>query len=66
MAKFEYTSKFDIGETVYSIEGDKGKIIDITHFAKLGIIKYNVIYGRRPDDDIWQFAIELSREKKFS
>ncbi len=66
MANFQYNSKFDIGEIVYSIEGDKGKIIDVTHFAKLGIIKYNVVYGRRPEDDIWQLAIELSREKIIS
>lgn len=66
MAKFDYQTRYDIGETVYSIDGDKGKIIDVTHFAKSGTIKYNVIYGRMAEDNSWQLAIELSREKKFS
>lgn len=63
MAKYDYTTKYEIGDTVYSIDGGKGKIVDILHQVRGSHIKYNVIFGRAQEDDIWCFAIELSKEK---
>ena len=63
MAKFEYSTKYDIGEVVYSIEGDKGKVVNISHTAAYGVITYNVIFRRKPADDIWVTSKEISRQK---
>ncbi len=63
MAKYEYTAKYDIEDIVYSINGDKGIVCDISHQVSTGKIKYLVVFGRLNEDSVWCLGLELSKDK---
>ena len=62
-----FETVYNIGDEVYyaTQESDKGIVIDISYSIRNRSIKYNVVFGRRQDDDIWCYVEELSESKRF-
>jgi len=61
-----FTCKYNIGEYVYHAtpESDKGLIIDI-HYSAIKGVKYEVVFGRLGNDNVYCYEHELSKEKSF-
>ena len=63
--RYQFQSQFEIGQRVYhnTPEGPGGTIIDISYSVTTNQIKYHLVWGPAPDDDVWCIAEELSHEK---
>lgn len=67
MGEFKFTSEYSIGAMVYHVtpESLQGVVVDISYSVLHRMVKYNVVFGIRPDDDVWCFEHELSTDKVF-
>lgn len=65
--KYTFDTTYQIGDPIFHAtkESDQGIIIDISYSIRNKSVKYNVVFGRMPDDDIWCYEEELSESKVF-
>lgn len=63
-----YKPKYQIGQHIFHAtpESDKGIIVNINHDFVSNVIKYEVAFGRRAEDNIWCDEVELSESKIFT
>ena len=62
-----FKHEHNIGDKVFHAtpDGDKGIIINFMYDHKMECVKYNVVFGRTAEDDVWCFEEELSNSKVF-
>lgn len=62
-----FNSEFNIGDSVYhaTADSDRGIVIDVFYSLRTDLVRYNVVFGRRGEDDGWFWGDELSVEKIF-
>ena len=65
LGRFEYT--YNIGDRVFyaTPDSDEGIVIDISFLIRRNFAMYNVVFGRRNEDDTWCHEEELSTTKIF-
>ena len=58
---------YNIADEVYhkTPESGKGIIIDINYSLLTRMYRYNVVFGRGPEDNVWYFGHELSDSQIF-
>ena len=58
---------YNIADEVYhkTPESGKGIIIDINYSLLTRMYKYNVVFGRAPEDDVWCFGHELCNNQTY-
>ena len=67
MKEYKFTPEFEIGQKVYHAtpDSDQGIIVDISYSILSRSVRYEVVFGRRGEDDIWCHGHELSENKTF-
>lgn len=63
--KTAFLHKYEIGQSIYHVtpESDKGIIKDISYSILNNKVLYNVVFGRRAEDDVWCTEEELSVDR---
>ena len=59
--------QFKINDLVYhkTPESGKGIVVDITYSILTNLYRYNVMFGRSSDDDVWCYEHEISETINF-
>jgi len=67
MESISFRTKYNIGDSVYHLtpESDRGIVIDISYSVLNKTVKYEVVFGRNSEDDIWCYEHELNDSKTF-
>ena len=67
MQEIKFIPLYGIGDQIFHItqESERGVIVDISYSVLTRLVKYNIVFGIKMDDDVWCWEHELSVDKVF-